>query len=427
MSIENTNENTENLGVKTNVSFLLSIDLGDNIGELNFNSIADYKKFIEKEKEQWEFLSTLKEDFNYKNIYEYLINTYDFLYNAIKPQRPDSIRRDTKTGEVIQIKSPPPDLNPWYAAMNSIFVTHKIPLSNSKISLFIQNLSEKSPKVAAAALATWISKPGVDWTDFEQVKGALLMVAFDANITNENLELTEKKLNTLNADFSQTLTQSKSEIQKNIGEIRDLKEQYIADVKKSVNRKYRAWRRFRISKTDEIKTLIKQSEQAEKGFREQMKLKAPVKYWSDKAEKHRTSAAKFRNILMWFSGAAGLVLILCLSYIANHVVEIATNEKPAAAYLTLVTLGVVLTTIVFWAARIIMRLFLSEHHLAIDAEERSVMTETYLALTADGQASETDRTIILSSLFRPTADGIVKDDAAPDLSPASLISRLASK
>ncbi|MEJ6850707.1 DUF6161 domain-containing protein [Sinorhizobium fredii] len=104
-----------------------------------------------------------------------------------------------------------------------------------------------------------------------------------------------------------------------------------------------------------------------------------------------------------------------------------SNTKPPAVYLILVTLGVVITTIVFWAGRILTRLFLSEHHLAIDAEERAVMAQTYLALTAEGQAGEKERDIVLTSLFRPTADGIVKDDAAPDLSPAALLARLGSR
>jgi hypothetical protein len=70
---------------------------------------------------------------------------------------------------------------------------------------------------------------------------------------------------------------------------------------------------------------------------------------------------------------------------------------------------------------------MSEHHLAIDSEERAVMAKTYLALTKDKAADEKDRSIILTSLFRPTADGIVKDDAAPELSPGALISKVLSK
>jgi hypothetical protein len=90
-------------------------------------------------------------------------------------------------------------------------------------------------------------------------------------------------------------------------------------------------------------------------------------------------------------------------------------------------LGVFITSIVFWAGRILTRLYLSELHLGIDAQERAVMAQTYLALTAEGTVGEEQRSLVLAGLFRGTSDGIVRDDAAPDLGLAALVSRLASK
>lgn len=420
------NAKTHKNSLRKNILGIKSVDLGGNIGTLKFSTDEEYKEFLAIEKKQWDWFEDEGVKYEFMDIFSIIIEQYHKLEENIEASKPSNYFT-LKAKNLTAYAQQNIHDESWQDLMIDIFVQRKIPLSYSNIGKFIEKLRNESPRAAAAALSTWMSHPGLDWSDFEHVKGAMLVVAFDSNITNENLGITEKKLNNLNDDFTKCLTATRSEIQKTIYELNIIKDESIHKISKSVDRKYRAWRRFRTSKTDEIKNLIHQADNAEKGFREQMKLKAPVKYWSEKAQKHRISAIKFRNTLLWFSGIASFVLISCLAYIAKHVVEIATNEKPAAVYLTLVTLGVVLTTIVFWAARIIMRLFLSEHHLAIDAEERSVMTETYLALTADGHASETDRTIILSSLFRPTADGIVKDDAAPDLSPASLISRLASK
>lgn len=81
----------------------------------------------------------------------------------------------------------------------------------------------------------------------------------------------------------------------------------------------------------------------------------------------------------------------------------------------------------FWATRILVRLYMSEHHLAIDADERATMALTYLALMERGAVEEKDRALILAPLFRPSSDGIVKDDAAPDMSPAGLLSKAMNK
>ena len=80
--------------------------------------------------------------------------------------------------------------------------------------------------------------------------------------------------------------------------------------------------------------------------------------------------------------------------------------------------------VIFWVGRLLTKLYLSEHHLRIDAEERAIMTTTYLALTNSKAAEDSDRQIILAALFRSTPDGIVRDDGPVDLNLAMILSRL---
>ena len=75
-----------------------------------------------------------------------------------------------------------------------------------------------------------------------------------------------------------------------------------------------------------------------------------------------------------------------------------------------------MTTIAFWIGRILLRMYLSGHHLATDAEERRTMIMTFLALAKSKSVQDADRNLILTALFRPGSDGIVKDDAAPEVS-----------
>lgn len=70
-----------------------------------------------------------------------------------------------------------------------------------------------------------------------------------------------------------------------------------------------------------------------------------------------------------------------------------------------------------------MRLYLSEHHLSVDADERAVMAKTYLALVNEDKADKEDRHIVLETLFRHSTDGIVKDDASPPFPPSNLMTR----
>ena len=74
------------------------------------------------------------------------------------------------------------------------------------------------------------------------------------------------------------------------------------------------------------------------------------------------------------------------------------------------------------------KVFLSERHLALDAQEKKAFAETYLAFIEGQNVSPESEAIVLASLFRPTQDGIIKDDESGfDLSAAALIARQLSK
>lgn len=62
----------------------------------------------------------------------------------------------------------------------------------------------------------------------------------------------------------------------------------------------------------------------------------------------------------------------------------------------------------------------------MDAKERRTMVMSYLALAHKGKADSEDRKIILEALFRPTEDGIVKDDASADPNFTGVINRAIS-
>src|SRR5690606_42081806 len=83
-----------------------------------------------------------------------------------------------------------------------------------------------------------------------------------------------------------------------------------------------------------------------------------------------------------------------------------------------------LASMPLWIGRLIIKFYLSEHHLATDAKEREVMTQTYLTRTAEGVVTEKERSLVLAALFRNTPDGVVKDNAQPDAGPAALLTKL---
>jgi hypothetical protein len=75
---------------------------------------------------------------------------------------------------------------------------------------------------------------------------------------------------------------------------------------------------------------------------------------------------------------------------------------------------ILLATLCFWFIRLLVRIFLSNLHLENDAAERVTMAKTYLALIRNDDLPKGDNiNTVLAALFRPTGDGIVRDDGIP--------------
>lgn len=169
-------------------------------------------------------------------------------------------------------------------------------------------------------------------------------------------------------------------------------------------------RRARSVKTS-AKSSIESIERTEATYKEKMGLLAPVEYWKNKRTRHRNGAR-------WWGGAfaaylvAAVIVGACLFQLAWE--HSSGDGFTGRHFLVAAGIGTVLTMLI-WLARILMRIFLGELHLYTDAEERRIMTETYLALIKENGASDNERALILATLFRSAQDGIVKEDVGGEI------------
>lgn len=207
----------------------------------------------------------------------------------------------------------------------------------------------------------------------------------------------------------------------------------------------------------EFSNILEQSTTAQQDFQsakdaavDYAKLNASVLYWKTKQKSHKT---KF----WWFGGAAiGLIVILlfilfkALNYHENQIngskkIEIVSdtnitkesskaiqdinksisaiktipnNEENSKSFdfdyskLAWYIFMIFASSSAFWIIRITVKIALSNLHLSEDAHERVVMIQTYLSFVKEGQIDENDKNLILSSLFRPSNIGIIKDESS---------------
>jgi hypothetical protein len=161
-------------------------------------------------------------------------------------------------------------------------------------------------------------------------------------------------------------------------------------------------------------------------FEIQMETQAPVAYWRKRACHYRRASRWALFFLLTFALCAVPSLSYLYNQTASHLPTDATNV-PYAALFRASAFAILMTSIAFWAARILLRIFLSTRHLTTDAEERRTMITTFLALTRKSAVKDDDRKFILAALFRPGADGIVNDESAPDTMFAALMGGILRK
>lgn len=159
-----------------------------------------------------------------------------------------------------------------------------------------------------------------------------------------------------------------------------------------------------------------------KAYDEQLKLEAPATYWDKKRLRHLFVAggAAIAFIVVvsfgvfWLINSAPLVIRDLIGGVADGQTGKSLEALPPLVALALITLPALGCA---WVLRLVARVLLSNLDLASDAEARSTMITTYLALIKDSEAQmrSEDRTIILSALFRPIDPNSNSDAPPPNL------------
>jgi hypothetical protein len=139
-----------------------------------------------------------------------------------------------------------------------------------------------------------------------------------------------------------------------------------------------------------------------------MALSKPAAYWTRKRMQHRIASGVLGVLLVAAMTGLSTLLYSELNQLAPVLQAQLAGQKTATP-LQLGTL-VAFSTVGFWFVRILVKLFLSQIHLENDASERITMIRTYLALARGGKLKDDDLKAIVTAVFRPTGDGIVKDE-----------------
>lgn len=184
---------------------------------------------------------------------------------------------------------------------------------------------------------------------------------------------------------------------------------------------------------DEYKTKVDTWEEAkhkrldalEDTYRRKLQLEAPETLWNERSEEYKERAKYWTRFLV----GASIVLLFTVAgfiYLLHNFPEGIIKQLP---FLPQSVLFIGVISFFVYIVRILVKIVMSNHHVAMEYEQKASLTRFYQALTQDGlEINDNEKLIIMSSLFSKADTGLVKTSESVDLdSVLGLIARNSGK
>lgn len=249
--------------------------------------------------------------------------------------------------------------------------------------------ASRFPDIQAGRLVGWLIEHGIipeGKIALEKAKTLLTLTTYYENARKELEDLIEKNSQQRSAaDLAQS--------------------QFLEQTEKTVNTK--------IEEADKklesfLEEQTKEIEHFKNAVQKELALQAPVKYWTDKKTRHENAQ---RTAYRWLCGL-GVISAVGVALAGWKLVPFYGDIKNVNLLFSALVLVVI--TGMTWVVKTVMRVYLTNIHLMHDAEERLAMINSYLALMKTEHPLQGDSLApVLTALFRPASDGIVKDEPLP--------------
>lgn len=406
-----------------NNSALFEIHFGDQV--FRPTKLSQFVDWTVRERDKWQWLAQASLDYFPENVRDSVLPQYESLVEYAKMVADQGHEAYDPQGAVDgHYAGKPPSL------------IH----STSEVGRAIMSIREAfGLDFAALAYGIGVNQISIQWWNPAHARAVFLMA-------NPNMIDRTAVRSASRADYARWQNEATALLTKHDTLLAD-KEQMVAGLSReadelAVRTYWRTARRsvqLRKSLRREGDDTIADINNVKKAYVEDMKLKASVQYWNEKKGSHADNRQDAFINLRNFGIAGGLVGLVVFWFAITFMLEASgvnvldwmVIDPPKGRAIALSTyvvvtgaLGTVLT-VIFWTARALLRHYLTERRLEGDADERRVMTQTYLAPISEGAAEEGDRLVILNALFRPSPDQPSgSDDTGGDIALPALLAKL---
>lgn len=149
----------------------------------------------------------------------------------------------------------------------------------------------------------------------------------------------------------------------------------------------------------------------EETYNSKLKLEAPEQLWRDRAKEHQRSA----KCWSWGLILASVALIIASSWFIIVLHNYSLGNLKEAPFISRSFILVSVISFFIYVVRVLIKIVLSNHHLATEYRQKAALTRFYQSLTYAGTDIDKDeRLIIMNALFSRVDTGLVKVDGSSD-------------
>ncbi|HBJ53727.1 MAG TPA: hypothetical protein DDY64_02540 [Streptococcus sp.] len=150
----------------------------------------------------------------------------------------------------------------------------------------------------------------------------------------------------------------------------------------------------------------------EETYKNKLSLEAPEQLWNERAVEHQKRATRWTYFLIGAVLALIFTLVLLVIVIHDYSLNIIKKDLPFISE-SFILISVI--SFFIYIVRVLIKIVMSNHHLATEYRQKAALTRFYQALTKAGNnVDKEERLIIINSLFSKVETGLIKTDTSND-------------
>ena len=150
----------------------------------------------------------------------------------------------------------------------------------------------------------------------------------------------------------------------------------------------------------------------EETYRNKLQLEAPENLWNDRSKKYRKRANCWTIRLC----VVAIILLFVINWFVNSLHEFPKGITEKVPFLSQQVLFIGVISFFVYIIRVIVKIVMSNHHIAMEYEQKAALTRFYQALTYKGiEVDNNEKLIIMGALFSKVDTGLVKTSESIDL------------